>query len=49
MSFDALELEKPDLIIILPWNFRDEIAAYLEPARTWGAKFVVATPKIEIF
>lgn len=49
VSFDTLEQEKPDLIIILPWNFRDEIAAYLEPARAWGAKFVVATPKIEIF
>ena len=49
VSFDTLEQEKPDLIIILPWNFRDEIAAYLEPARAWGAKFVVATPKIEVF
>ncbi|MDB9702484.1 class I SAM-dependent methyltransferase [Rhodospirillales bacterium] len=49
VSFDALEREKPDLIIILPWNFRDEIATYLEPARAWGARFVVATPKIEVF
>jgi len=49
VSFDTLEKEKPDLIIILPWNFRNEIAAYLEPARAWGAKFVVATPKIDVF
>ncbi|MFZ2541692.1 MAG: class I SAM-dependent methyltransferase [Gallionella sp.] len=40
---------KPDYIIILSWNFRSEIAAKLEYTRAWGAKFVVAIPRIEIW
>ncbi|MHB8147419.1 MAG: methyltransferase domain-containing protein [Vulcanimicrobiaceae bacterium] len=40
---------KPDYIFILPWNLRDEIAAQNEHVRQWGARFVVAMPKFEIF
>jgi SAM-dependent methyltransferase len=39
---------KPDYIWILPWNLRDEIAAQLADARSWGARFVVAVPRLEI-
>jgi len=39
---------RPDYIWILPWNLRDEIAAQLEDARSWGARFVVAVPRLEI-
>jgi len=46
---DAIAQEKPDYILILPWNLRDEIAAQLDYARGWGAKFVVAVPKLEVF
>lgn len=46
---EALMAEKPDYILILPWNLREEIAAQLAPAREWGAKFVVAIPNIEVF
>ena len=45
---DLLEA-KPDYILILPWNLRDEIADQLSEAREWGARFVVAIPRIEIF
>lgn len=49
LGIEALEADQPDYIIILPWNLRDEIAEQLSLARTWGAKFVVAIPRIEIF
>jgi len=39
---------RPDYIWILPWNLRDEIAAQLADARSWGARFVVAVPRLEI-
>ncbi|MDP9034372.1 MAG: class I SAM-dependent methyltransferase [Myxococcota bacterium] len=35
----------PDYILILPWNFKDEILAQLAPARSWGARFIVPIPE----
>ena len=40
-----IDQEKPDYILILPWNFRDEIVAQLGHARTWGARFIVPIPE----
>lgn len=39
---------KPDFVIILPWNIKEEIIDQLSYIRDWGAKFVVAIPKLEI-
>lgn len=39
---------KPDYILILPWNLRDEITAQLAHAREWGARFVVPIPSVEV-
>lgn len=41
--------EKPDFIVILPWNIRDEIMNQLAYVREWGAKFVTAIPRLIIF
>jgi len=41
--------DRPDYVLILPWNLRDEISAQLSAVRDWGALFVVAIPQIEIF
>ena len=51
---DAQQVERidevrPEYIFILPWNLRDEIAAQLEPAREWGAQFVVPIPELDVF
>lgn len=40
--------EKPDLILILPWNLRQEVMQQLSYAREWGAKFVTAIPRIAV-
>jgi hypothetical protein len=40
---------KPDYILILAWNLRDEIADQLAYAREWGAHLVVPLPKLEVF
>ena len=40
---------KPDYIVILPWNLREEIAEQLEYTRDWGAKLVVPIPELEVF
>ena len=39
---------KPDYIVILPWNLKEEIAAQLSYSKEWGAKFVVAVPELQI-
>jgi SAM-dependent methyltransferase len=46
---DRIDELKPDFIIILPWNLRDEIAEQLTHARDWGAKFVTAIPELEVW
>jgi hypothetical protein len=40
---------KPDYLLILPWNIRDEIVEQMKFIREWDGKFVVAIPEIEIF
>jgi SAM-dependent methyltransferase len=40
---------KPDVVLILPWNLRDEIAAQLAYARDWGARFVIAVPELRVW
>lgn len=44
----ALQHAKPDYIVILPWNLRDEITGQLEYARAWGARFVTAVPTLAV-
>ncbi|MBL8572424.1 MAG: class I SAM-dependent methyltransferase [Hyphomicrobiaceae bacterium] len=46
---EALDAARPDYIVILPWNLETEIAAQLEHARAWGARFVVAIPTTRVF
>jgi len=39
---------KPDYVVILPWNLKDEIMEQLQYIREWGGKFVVPIPKVTI-
>lgn len=43
-----LKDHRPDLILILPWNLREEVMAQLAYVREWGAEFVTAVPKLEV-
>lgn len=45
---EAIIAAKPDVILILPWNLKDEIASQLSAARAWGAQFVTAIPDIRV-
>jgi SAM-dependent methyltransferase len=45
---DRLHADRPDRILILPWNLKDEVVAQLAYAQEWGARFVVAVPGLEI-
>jgi SAM-dependent methyltransferase len=39
---------KPDFVMILPWNFKDEIMAQMAGIREWGGRFIVPIPRATI-
>jgi 2-polyprenyl-3-methyl-5-hydroxy-6-metoxy-1,4-benzoquinol methylase len=43
-----LKKNKPDYVIILPWNLKNEIVKELNFIKIWGGKFVVFVPKFKI-
>lgn len=44
-----LKNKKPDFVIILPWNLKDELTTQLQYIKAWGGRFVVPIPELEIF
>ncbi len=40
---------RPDYVLILPWNIKDEITEQMAAIRAWGGQFVLAIPKLSIF
>jgi len=45
---DEVRKVKPDDLLILPWNLKDEIMAQLEYISEWGGRFVTASPRTEV-
>jgi 2-polyprenyl-3-methyl-5-hydroxy-6-metoxy-1,4-benzoquinol methylase len=39
---------KPDYVVILPWNLKDEIMNQMAHIREWGGKFVVCIPEVKV-
>ena len=39
---------KPDYVLILPWNFKEEIVNQMHKIREWGGKFVVPIPTAKV-
>jgi SAM-dependent methyltransferase len=39
---------KPDYVLILPWNLKDEIMAQMADVRSWGGRFVIAVPQLTL-
>jgi SAM-dependent methyltransferase len=47
-SPDRIEATRPDYVLILAWNLRDEIVAQMAHVRDWGGRFVVPIPRVEV-
>ena len=45
---DQLERTKPDYVLVLPWNLKDEISEQLNYVRDWGGHLVFPIPALEI-
>jgi SAM-dependent methyltransferase len=44
---DRIRADKPDYVIILPWNLREEIVSQLSYVTRWGGRLVTAVPDIQ--
>lgn len=47
-SPDRINETRPDYVMILPWNLREEIMSQWERIREWGGQFVVPIPSVEV-
>jgi hypothetical protein len=43
---DRIRQTRPDYVVILPWNLKDEIMGQLQFIREWGGRFVVPIPNL---
>ena len=45
---ERITLEKPDYVLVLPWNLIDEITGQFAGVSSWGGRFVVAIPELKV-
>lgn len=48
-SPDRIRKTRPDYVLILPWNLRQEIMQQNTFIREWGGQFVVPIPKVKLY
>ena len=44
----AIEEAKPDYLLILPWNLKNEIVEQMRHVNAWGCKMIVPIPNVEV-
>jgi SAM-dependent methyltransferase len=44
---NRLQMDKPDFVVILPWNLKNEVVVQLKYVREWRCKFVIAVPVLK--
>ena len=45
---DRLRVERPDYLLILPWNINDEIMYSTRFIAEWGGRFVLPSPTLRV-
>ena len=45
---ERIRQTRPDYILILPWNIKEEVMAQMAHVRDWGAKFVIPIPEARV-
>lgn len=45
---DKIKETKPDYVLILPWNIKDEVIQQMSYIREWGGRFIIPIPRVKI-
>lgn len=45
---EQIDVARPDYLLILPWNLKDEIMRQMAGIRAWGGRFVIAVPRLTV-
>lgn len=45
---EKLKVERPDIVVILPWNIAAEVMQHTRYIRDWGGQYVTAVPVLEV-
>ncbi len=45
---DRIREDKPDYVLILPWNIKEEIMEQMKHVREWGGRFIVPIPHVHV-
>jgi SAM-dependent methyltransferase len=45
---DKIKETKPDYLLILPWNLKDEVMEQMQCIRDWGGQFIVPIPEVQV-
>lgn len=48
LAVEEIDRRKPDYVLILPWNLKDEITRQMAHIKQWGGRFVTAIPTLEV-
>ena len=48
-SPDRIRETKPDYVLVLPWNLREEIMSQMSWVREWGGQFVIPIPEVTVY
>ena len=46
---DKIRETRPDYVLILPWNIKDEVMEQMANIREWGGQFVVPIPEVKVY
>ena len=46
---NKIQETKPDYLLILPWNLKNEVMLQMSYVRDWGGKFVVPIPEVNVY
>ncbi len=46
---DQIRETKPDYVLILPWNLKEEIMQQMDYIREWGGQFIVPIPEVQVY
>ncbi|MGC5700247.1 methyltransferase domain-containing protein [Pseudomonas sp. NFXW11] len=45
---ERIDQERPDYVLVLPWNLLHEVSTQLAQVRQWGGRFVIAVPELQL-